>query len=94
MAFRAKVYIVDAQAVVTLHRERGKWVQFAAVYADRPNEDGNACPENRIFGDWTPHADFQMTIFQPAVCAQLQKGREFYVDFTEVRRSDGIGEVE
>lgn len=61
-------------------------LMFRAVY---PNfKDGKCvhdnCPENRIFGEATPSAEFQMYVVNEAAHRYFEEGKEYYVDFTSV----------
>ncbi len=39
-------------------------------------------PENKEWSRWTPHAQFEISISNPAAMGKLSKGHEFFVDFT------------
>jgi len=47
------------------------------------DEKGNAnVEENRIFGYWSPNVKMEMTVRNQSVLLALEKGAEYYVDFT------------
>jgi hypothetical protein len=56
-------------------------VRFGAVWEG--SSDKQAMSENAIFGHWTPCADFNATIMNPAVLDSLVVGKKYYVTFTE-----------
>ncbi len=62
---------------------------FAAVHAPTRDADGNfvsyqqTCEENKLFGQWTPSADFRTYIVNEAAHAMFEVGGEYYVDFTK-----------
>lgn len=58
-------------------------LNFRAVY----KTDGypeNGLDENNTFSKFTPQADLQMVINNPALVGTFNVGDEFYVDFTKV----------
>ena len=57
-------------------------MRLAAVYESAPDVKGQACAENKIFGDATPNAEVEMTIFNQAAADALKTGKAYYVDFT------------
>jgi hypothetical protein len=59
-------------------------VSLYAVYESRPDVNGQACEENRIFGDATPSASVRMLIKNPDAAIVFQPGKSFYVDFTPI----------
>lgn len=74
------------------HRDDGTTVQaasltFSAVHGATVDKDGKfvsyqqSCPENKLFGDWTPSADFHMYVVNDAAHAIFEEGGEYYVDF-------------
>lgn len=56
-------------------------VSFHAVYEGSlgPNE------ENRRFTTATPWGELKMTVDNPAAAIQFEKGREYFLDFSEAR---------
>ena len=55
---------------------------FAAVgKSDGYPADGS--DENNTFARWTPSADLQMSVANPALFDAFEVGQQFYVDFTE-----------
>lgn len=60
----------------------GATVMMSAVYENGAPDGGNACEENRIFGEATPFGQIQMHIRNPGAIAALPQGKAFYVDFT------------
>ena len=77
MAVRAKFNCISK----TPDAEVGQ-VSFAAVFESKEGVEGNACPENAVFGKWTPSASLSMSIQNPAAFAQFEQGKAYYVDFT------------
>lgn len=58
-------------------------VNMNAVYKSAPGVSGNACEENRIFGDATPTGSISMMIQNPDAARKFEIGKFLYVDFTE-----------
>lgn len=88
MSVRAKM-VCCQKTPQTYHKSDGSTVEafhlrFHAVYKSPVAGYGNACEENRIFGDATPSADFQMFVVNPGATSQFEVGSEYYVDFTPV----------
>ena len=81
MSFRAKMFVGH---LVKADDDSRAEVNLYGVYESLPDVSGNACEENRIFGEYTPSASVQMTIHNPEVVRQLEPGKQFYVDFTPV----------
>jgi hypothetical protein len=52
-------------------------VKLSAVY-------GNT-EENKDWSKWTPSANFEIYINNPAAMDKLSRGHEFYVDFTPAK---------
>lgn len=50
-------------------------IKLTAVYGDTP--------ENKAFFQATPSLAISVSVVRPEVAAQLEIGKEFYVDFTE-----------
>ena len=46
---------------------------------------GDDSPENKLFWDATPSGKIEFTYMNPEALEELVLGREYYVDFTEVR---------
>jgi len=61
-------------------------VELGAVYKYQEGVSGNACEENRMFGEATPQASVSMLICNPKAVEVFRKAFEekkpFYVDFT------------
>lgn len=57
-------------------------VQFGAVWEG--SSEQQAVSENAIFGKYTPYAEFKANICNPNVHANLEVGKEYYVDFIPV----------
>lgn len=57
-------------------------VSMTAVYDGQPDVKGNACQENRIFGDATPTAGLEMTIMNEEAAAGFKTGKPYYLEFT------------
>lgn len=59
----------------------GERLTFAAVC--RPNgypADGS--DEDNTYAKWSPTADLSMTVTNPALFDQFERGQKYYVDFT------------
>jgi hypothetical protein len=46
---------------------------------------GDDSPENKLFWDATPQGRIEFTYMNPEALEELVLGKEYYVDFTEVR---------
>lgn len=46
---------------------------------------GDDSPENKLFWEATPSGKIEFTYMNPEALEELVLGREYYVDFTEVR---------
>lgn len=46
---------------------------------------GDDSPENKLFWDATPSGKIEFTYMNPEALEELVLGREYYVDFTEVK---------
>ena len=61
-------------------------VSLSPVFSSAPGVNGNACEENRIFGQYTPSGSISMSIHNPEAlkpfAEALKEKRPFYVDFT------------
>ncbi len=58
-------------------------VSFSPVDENMPGgESGNACEENKIFGEATPAGSIEMTIRNPAAAEKFTPGPCYFVDFT------------
>jgi len=55
---------------------------YAVSKSDGYPADGS--DENNTFAKWTPTAELNMTITNPALIGKFTVGQEFYVDFTLV----------
>ncbi len=62
----------------------GAKIKLVPVYESAPGVDGQACVENKIFGDATPSGLIELTILNEAASASLKTGKDYYVDFTPV----------
>lgn len=62
-------------------------VSMSAVYASKPGVNGNACEENKIFGEYTPSATLTMNVQNPAAFAQFldafERKESIYLDFSD-----------
>ena len=76
---RAKMKVVSVED----KREFGcEGLSFSAVCKnDGYSEDGS--DENNTYAKWTPQADLQMTVSNPALFGKFNVGDEFYLDFTK-----------
>jgi hypothetical protein len=69
------------------YKADGENLTFGVVCAGF-DEKGNAnVEENRIFGYWSPNVKMEMTVRNANVLAVLEKGAEYYVDFTPAPKS-------
>lgn len=57
-------------------------VGFGAVW--EPDDDKRSQPENAVFGRYTPWGSIRMGIGNPAAKMFFQRGKSYYVTFTEV----------
>ena len=48
---------------------------------------GDDSPENKLFWDATPQGRIEFTYMNPEALEELVLGKEYYVDFTEVKGS-------
>lgn len=75
MRAKLRVNSVDAQA-------GWEGIKFSAVCKnDGYPEDGS--DENNTFAKFTPSADLQMSITNPALLGKIKVGEEYYLDFTK-----------
>ncbi len=56
-------------------------LRLGAVYSGY--EDDKAKGENAVFGKYTPFAELNMSICNPAANAFFESGKKYYVTFTE-----------
>lgn len=56
-------------------------LRLGAVYAGYEKDKENG--ENAVFGKWTPFAECNMAIANPAANAFFKEGKKYYVTFTE-----------
>lgn len=76
---RAKM-VVDSVSPLGDHQEQ---LKLRAVCKEDGYEE-NGLDENNTFSTFTPCADLDMTITNPALIGKFKPGQTFYVDFTEV----------
>lgn len=55
-------------------------IRLGAVYA---GYEADKLTENAIFGKWTPMAEFNTSITNPAAVAFFKPGKKYYCTFTE-----------
>ena len=69
--------------VSAVHRqEDGEIINFSAVCkSDGYPSDGS--DENNTFAKWTPNAELEMSITNPALFGTINEGEEYYLDFTK-----------
>lgn len=93
MTVRAKFTVMQKTETPTVwiegkgYTQKATLVAFSPVYASPPNDSkdrGNACIENRIFGEATPSGKIEMLICNQAAADGFETGRSYYVDFTPV----------
>ena len=58
-------------------------LKFSAV-AKNDGYPADGSDENNTYAKWTPAAELQMVITNPALVGKFVVGQEFYVDFTLV----------
>lgn len=80
MAVRAKLKVTELTAFES--PKGAVQVKMSAVYETKSGESGQACEENRIFGQYTPSATFIATIVNPDAGKQFEVGKAYYLDFT------------
>ena len=74
---RAKMRVMEVTAGEGYER-----LKLCAVGTGQPyNADGTG-DEDNTFSRWTPQANLDMTIQNPALFGQFKAGDKFYVDFT------------
>lgn len=81
---RAKLKVVNIEALKLSSEDESKTTQenltFSAVCrSEGYPEDGS--DENNTYAKWTPTADLQMIITNPALFGKFKVGDEFYVPF-------------
>ena len=74
MKIRAKIEISSA---FRFEGYEGETINAHAVYGNSTNAEDNS------FSAATPSLNLQMWITNPAAIGQLQKGKKYYIDFTE-----------
>jgi len=81
---RAKMEVTGVKEILD-HEEKkcSEDVSFRAVSRSEGYPDDGS-DENNTFARFTPTADLQMTIANPALFGSLNVGDQFYVDFTKV----------
>lgn len=77
-AMRAKMRVTK----VKRYNEECETLRFSAVYkSDGYPADGS--DENNSFARWTPTAELDMSITNPALVGKFVEGEEYYLDFTK-----------
>ena len=56
-------------------------IRLGAVYSGYEKDKENG--ENAVFGKWTPFAECQMSVCNPAANEFFKEGKKYYVTFTE-----------
>lgn len=79
---RAKMLVETAELQKFEGYEDQLKVSMRAVYKDGYDETG--LDENNTYAKFTPMADLDMIIQNPALVNKIQEGQVFYVDFSEV----------
>lgn len=79
---RAKMLVETAELQKFEGYEDQLKVSMRAVYKDGYDETG--LDENNTYAKFTPVADLDMIIQNPALVNKIQEGQVFYVDFNEV----------
>lgn len=54
-------------------------IRLGAVYAGYEKDKENG--ENAVFGKWTPYAEVQMSVCNPAANDFFKEGKNYYVEF-------------
>jgi hypothetical protein len=75
MTIRAKLHLTQ----LTMHEWGVKTVKFEARYDP-------SIPEDQRFMKATPSGHAELTIDNPTAIAQLELGKDYYVDFTAVEQ--------
>lgn len=72
---RAKMKVSSVESFETSEK-----LKFNAVCAGGYPSDGT--DENNTYAKFTPSAELQMHVNNPALIGKIKPGQEFYVDFT------------
>lgn len=79
---RAKLQVTKVAA----DHENVAWphekISFMAVCGETPFQAGGLSEDN-TYAKWTPTANLEMTITNPALFGTLVVGEKYYVDFTK-----------
>lgn len=84
MTVRAKFYVSNKIESPAYGEEGGvvTQVKLAPVYESFPDKMGNACDENKMFGEATPCGEISMHIHNRAAADRFETGKAYYVDFS------------
>lgn len=78
---RAKMRITTIQKF----EDQTERLQMTAVCASEFGEDGS--DENNTYAKYTPSADLDIYIANPALVGQFEEGEEYYLDFTKAEKA-------
>jgi hypothetical protein len=77
------------RAKVKLNRiekfEQSERLHFNAV-CKSDGYDSEGCDENNTYAKFSPQADFQIHVCNPALIGQFSVGETYYVDFTQAEK--------
>lgn len=76
VTMRAKMVVSKVEGNDTSQR-----LFFRPVYP-KAGYPADGTDENNSFAKWTPQADLNMTVNNPALLGKFKEGDTFYVDFT------------
>lgn len=80
---RAKVRVLQVAKLVNEHGTiQSEQIKFTAVGAKTYTIDGK--DEDNTYALYTPTAEFNITVNNPALWNTFLPGKKYYVDFTEV----------
>jgi hypothetical protein len=77
---RAKLRLNYVKEVEWDGKKQQEVLTFNAVAASKYPEDGS--DENNTFAKWSPSAEFEIRVANPALWGQFKVTEEYYVDFT------------
>lgn len=93
-SMRAKVYVSSVVENFGQPAEEGapgnklsEKLRFNAV-SKKEGYDATGDDENNTFAKWSPSAEFEITVANPALWGKFKEGNEYYVDFSLVVMED------
>ena len=88
-AMRAKMYITNVVESSSL-TEKVQNLTFSAVCRKGGYADTEGMDEDNTYAYYSPQANLQMTILNPALVGRFSAGDTFYVDFTPVPEEERV----